>query len=244
MENKRQCPFIKKVLVEYCTAIPFKKMIPVDQIKTDSLCLAGEYERCAVYSEAANKTSDLKRFNADIEIVKGFIVRKNYYYHQAHTWVKLEDKNIVKIGIDDFASKLLNGINHIDLPDTGQMIRMGEPFAKVWCGNKSADIISPVNGEIVTTNNGIKRDVSCINNDPYSEGWLITSRTDNDDMKWLMHADMTAKWTAIESERLRSVIGTEIGITMTDGGEINRFLSTVESEEEWRTLVKVFLLNK
>ncbi len=40
-------------------------------------------------------------------LVGGFSVPDNLRYHPGHTWALSESPNLVRIGIDDFASKLI-----------------------------------------------------------------------------------------------------------------------------------------
>src|SRR5271165_5995106 len=62
-------------------------------------------------------------------LVGGFSVPDNLRYHPGHTWALSESPNLVRIGVDDFAAKLVGKIEHITLPQRGQWIRQGQ---KVW----------------------------------------------------------------------------------------------------------------
>src|SRR5208283_128980 len=62
-------------------------------------------------------------------LVGGFSVPDNLRYHPGHTWALSESPNLVRVGIDDFASKLTGKVEHITLPQRGQWIRQVQ---KVW----------------------------------------------------------------------------------------------------------------
>ena len=60
-----------------------------------------------------------------------FILAKNYYFHQGHSWVMPEENNIVRVGIDDFAVKLLGKPDSFELPRIGSRLNQGETGWKI-----------------------------------------------------------------------------------------------------------------
>src|SRR5208283_2443707 len=56
-------------------------------------------------------------------LVGGFAVPENLRYHPGHTWALSESPTLVRIGMDDFASKLTGKLENITLPQRGQWIR-------------------------------------------------------------------------------------------------------------------------
>ncbi len=244
MENNKRCPFLKIQVCGYCSLFPMKKLIPVDQMKTKSLCLSADYQQCCQYTDVVKK--ELKKpCISDTEVkeidIKGFVVKRDYFYHYGHTWVKKNGENRVKIGIDTFASKLLSNINNIEFISNTNMLNNGKPFAKVQCGDKTGLLISPIDGSIMGINDSVKEDVGIVNREPYENGWLIDAYVDSNGLKWLLSDEQAGKWMEIEVERLHSIIRQDIGTTMTDGGIIIESLSSVIDEDEWNLLVKAFL---
>src|ERR1700749_4655135 len=59
-------------------------------------------------------------------LVGGFEVPQNLRYHPGHTWALSESPNLVRVGMDDFASKLTGTLESITLPQRGQWIRQGQ----------------------------------------------------------------------------------------------------------------------
>src|SRR5207248_8685785 len=59
-------------------------------------------------------------------LVGGFHVPENLRYHPGHTWALGESPSLVRVGMDDFASKLAGKIDRITLPQRGQWIRQGQ----------------------------------------------------------------------------------------------------------------------
>jgi hypothetical protein len=46
------CPYLKEVVMLYCDACPFKKMVPLDHLVSASPCLALDYKACRHFLEA------------------------------------------------------------------------------------------------------------------------------------------------------------------------------------------------
>jgi hypothetical protein len=46
------CPYLKEVVMLYCDACPFKKMVPLDHLVSASPCLAQDFKSCRHFLEA------------------------------------------------------------------------------------------------------------------------------------------------------------------------------------------------
>ena len=64
-------------------------------------------------------------------LVGGFEVPENLRYHPGHTWALSESPTLVRVGMDDFASKLTGKIERIALPQRGQWIRQGQKMCTI-----------------------------------------------------------------------------------------------------------------
>src|ERR1035441_10314983 len=76
-------------------------------------------------------------------VVGGFAVPENLRYHPGHTWALSESPNLVRVGMDDFASKLTGTIENITLPQRGQWIRQGQKMCTLYRDDYSVDMVSP-----------------------------------------------------------------------------------------------------
>ena len=85
-------------------------------------------------------------------LVGGFKVPESLRYHPGHTWALSESPNLVRVGLDDFATKINGTIEKINLPQRGQWIRQGQ---KVWTLRRdgtSVDMLSPIEDSVADTN--------------------------------------------------------------------------------------------
>ncbi len=246
MENNKRCPFLKIQVCGSCSLFPLSKMIPVDQMKTRSMCLTPDYTACSQYTDVTsrehNGTPAVREESTD-NGVKGFVVKKNYFYHYGHTWVQKGTAHSVRIGIDSFAGRLLSNIQRIELVAPEKMLNSGTAFMKVWCGDKTGMLISPVDGALSGVNGALNRDPGIANREPYDRGWLVTADIQEQSLKWLLNDELALRWMEIEGERLRRIVQQDIGLTMTDGGMIIESLASLVDEDEWKPLMRAFLLN-
>ena len=122
-------------------------------------------------------------------------VPNNLKYAQTHEWAKLEDDNLVRIGISDFAQSELGDLVFIDFPKLGQQLKVGEQCAVVESVKAASDLFAPVSGVIVEINDDITDEPERVNDEPY-ESWLFCIKADDiDELTALMSADDYQKLT-------------------------------------------------
>lgn len=106
-----------------------------------------------------------------------------------HVWVGVEDR-YVHLGVTNYLQAALGKILSVELPDVGDQIEAGEIFAEVESTSTVHEFISPVSGKVLAVNPALEEHPSVINEDPYSEGWLIEVKLKNDaDLAGLMGMD-------------------------------------------------------
>src|SRR5208283_2073696 len=88
-------------------------------------------------------------------LVGGFSVPENLRYHPGHTWALSESPNLVRIGIDDFASKLVGKVESVALPQRGQWIRQGQKVWSIVRNGVVVDMVSPIEGSVSDVNEAI-----------------------------------------------------------------------------------------
>lgn len=97
----------------------------------------------------------------------------NLKYSKTDEWIRLEGDQAV-IGITDYAQDQLGDIVYIELPgQSGQQIAHEEKFGDIESVKATSEIISPIAGEIVKTNQELQEHPEYVNDDPYDKGWLL-----------------------------------------------------------------------
>jgi glycine cleavage system H protein len=93
-------------------------------------------------------------------------------YHPEHDWVRM-DGDTATFGITWFAQDALGEVVFLDPPEVGTSVTKDEPYAEVESVKAVSDVIAPLSGEIVEVNTALAEKPETINEDPYSEGWLV-----------------------------------------------------------------------
>lgn len=93
-------------------------------------------------------------------------------YALSHEWAQIEDDNIVRVGITDFAQEELGDLVFVELPQLGQQVTSGQSCATIESVKTASDISSPISGEIVAINQTVADDPEKINDSAY-EAWLF-----------------------------------------------------------------------
>jgi glycine cleavage system H lipoate-binding protein len=175
--------------------------------------------------------------------VQGFKIPQGYYLHQGHCWAKLEEGSEVRLGIDDFALRLLGPPDQIKAPLVGKEIQQNRSDILMNRGKFEAKVLSPVSGIVTAVNSKLREQGNVANEDPYSEGWVLRIHTHNlrQDLKNLMIGEETETFYSQEIHRLYGVIEDETGPLAVDGGKLHNDIFGNLPQLGWERLTKLFL---
>jgi CheY-like chemotaxis protein len=113
--------------------------------------------------------------HSEFSIPGGVFISKN------HTWASLNQEGIAKIGIDDFAKKLIGRVHSIELPNLGMTVKAGQPLFTIKQGNRSVSFNSPVSGKVSQINTLLKENLEALDVTPYERNWVCALDTENID---------------------------------------------------------------
>ena len=179
-----------------------------------------------------------------LQLVGGFELPANFAYHFGHTWALRESPKLVRVGLDDFAVRLLGDIEQVELPARGRWLRQGE---KGWYLSRQGhrfEMLSPIEGEVVEVNPKVVEDPSLLHKDPYGVGWLVAVNAPAADgnLKNLMRGRLAQHWMEESGQALRQHIDPHTGMHLQDGGRsIPDVLSSVP-EDRWDAVARDLLL--
>ena len=177
--------------------------------------------------------------------VAGFEVPENVRYHAGHTWALSESRELVRVGMDDFASKLIGKIERISLPQRGRWVRQGQKIWTIFRDGKSVDMVSPIEGTITDVNDAVAKNPDLARKDPYGEGWLVTVQAPDSKLNFrnLLSGTLARLWTEDSALRLRSRMPALAGALAQDGGVAVDDLTAQMPDEDWAKLTKEFFLS-
>jgi glycine cleavage system H lipoate-binding protein len=181
-------------------------------------------------------------------LVAGFAVPENLRYHPGHTWALSESTNLVRVGMDDFASKLTGTIENIALPQRGQWIRQGQKLCTVYHDDAAVDMVSPIEGTVSDINEAVAKNPKLALNDPYGNGWLVTVNAPDakTSFKNLLGGALARWWTEESASRLQRRMPSAMafaGALAQDGGEAIQDVAAEIPSQEWTPIAKEFFLS-
>jgi glycine cleavage system H lipoate-binding protein len=180
----------------------------------------------------------------EVERASGFDVARNYYYHHGHSWARVEYGGRVRVGLDDFALRLLGPQDEIQIPSLGSTVGQSHPAAVLKRSGKEAASLCPVDGQVVATNHNLLKRAATANDAPYAEGWLmvIQPKSLRNNLKNLFFDSEGMAWIDDEASRLGGLLSGITGYpTMPTGGEALKDIYGTVPEIGWDRLVREFM---
>lgn len=173
-----------------------------------------------------------------------FEVPDGLQFHPGHTWVRAAS-GLAMVGIDDFAQKLVGQVTALELPEVGTAVMQGEPALRIRAdGMEPVDVLSPLDGEVVTVNPRVLKDPARANGDPYGDGWLFMLRPSRlaSNARQLLAGPLARKWMEGVGEALDRRLSPELGALAQDGGVPVHGIARELAPEAPDRLAREFLL--
>jgi glycine cleavage system H lipoate-binding protein len=183
----------------------------------------------------------------DASLVNGFKVPENLRYHPGHAWALSESPSLVRVGMDDFSSKLVGKIDSVTLPQRGQWVRQGQKIWSVLRNGVKVDMVSPIEGSIADINEAVAANPELALRDPYGEGWMVTVQSPDakTNFRNLLGGALARWWMEEASGRLQKHIPAfaMVGAVAQDGGVAVNNLTSDMDDKEFAEIAKEFLLS-
>ena len=182
----------------------------------------------------------------EVQQVRGFNVPMDHYFHNGHTWARVESGGYIRVGMDDFALKVLGAADSLDLPLMGKELEQGSAGWGLKRKKNTADVLSPVDGVIVEVNHRLRETPLLANRDPYDGGWFFAVRTPDvkGTIRNLMDDTDGLRWTTREVDVLEGMIESVVGPLAADGGFLSDDIYAALPELGWNNLTAAFLKSR
>ena len=179
-------------------------------------------------------------------IVNGFMVPDRLRYHAGHSWLLRERRNLVRVGIDDFAARLSGAVEGIELQKPGTWIRQGQKAWTMMRNGETSAMVSPTEGEVVEINPDVVKDPSLVRKDPYGQGWLMTIHVPDEEgtTRNLVPRNLVSSWMRDAVERLYSFQPELAGAVAADAGEPVEDIAAALPHVKWSELTSEFFLTR
>ena len=173
-----------------------------------------------------------------------FSVPDHLYFHPGHAWARLEDGNLVTVGMDDFSHKLMGRVSAVGLPEVGAHLLQGEKGWSLAQDSKSVDMLSPVDGTVVAVNERAMSSPATLSSDPYGEGWLLQVRVPRlkANSASLLTGNFARRWMEEVCQELGGRISPDLGLLSQDGGLPVEGMARSIDPSNWDQVAGKFLL--
>ncbi len=140
-------------------------------------CLVKRKDR--IKNELKPKIQLTQLTDQDQPISEEFTIPGGVFISDAHCWLNLTQEGMARIGIDDFAKKVIGHIDDVELPNIGRVIKMNQVLFTIKQGNRPIPFKTPVSGKIVKINSDLSKEIENMDLTPYGKNWICTIDADN-----------------------------------------------------------------
>ncbi len=212
-----------------------------------------EFKNCSHEYRCANCEFDqyfydqytVHAFVKPVEVlnVHGFRIPQGYYLHKGHAWVKIEEGSTVRVGLDDFALRILGPLENVETPLIGKQMKQNISQIVLKRGEKSAGVLSPVSGVVTDVNHRVREEGNLANKNPYTDGWFVRLHSENlrNELKDLYIGTESKEFMEKEIGHLYNVIEESGELLNTDGGYLGDDLYGNMPRIGWERLTRLFL---
>ena len=175
---------------------------------------------------------------------KGFDVPRGYCFHPGHMWVLDEGRQNGRIGLDSFGSNLVGKIDRVEIVGLNRWVRQGQKVCSITRDGTTVDLLSPIEGVIISVNSDVLNDPSLVTKDPYNNGWICVVKSPEmaTNLNNLLQGTLVAPWMQDSVHRLSTMTSKLAPAAAADGGlPVSGLLAHLEPGVQ-RTMIHEFFL--
>mgnify|MGYP001435454849 CR=1 FL=1 len=184
------------------------------------------------------------------DFIKGeFSIPGGVFISKNHIWCSINQEGITKIGIDDFAKKIIGKIDSIELPNLGMNVRAGQPLFTVKQGNRSVSFNSPITGKVSQVNTPLQKNLIALELTSYYSHWICALDTDmiDDEIKGMSIGKSAVLLFQNDIEKCKTLLIDLIKSEKREGeyvGEGQIYIGQLEelSDANWKKVVAEFFI--
>lgn len=173
--------------------------------------------------------------------VEGLRIPQGFYLHPGHVWLEPGEGGEVRLGLDDFAWRLLSP-ERIEAPRAGVRLRRGRPAFRVLRGSREISFPSPVDGVVTAVNPAVGERAGKGEADPYDTDWVLRAQAAGlpSALARLAVGEAAAEHIAADCRRLSSILAERGGLLAADGGLLDWQALPPVAEALWDELAEIF----
>jgi len=172
-----------------------------------------------------------------------FQVPDGVHFHRGHTWAQEIGGGFFRVGMDDFAQRLLGPPTSVRLPHVGDNVEEGVPGWTVQMDGHGLALLSPVGGEVTAINDAALANPSVVCDDPYGKGWLLEVKPSHPEATRfnLLSGNLARLWMDDAASNLSHLMGPTLGPVLQDGGIPVSGFARELAGDDWPSLARALL---
>lgn len=100
-----------------------------------------------------------------------------------HCWVSVAEDGGARVGLDDFARKVIGKIDGLELPNVGMTVQVGQPLFTVTQGGRRVVFHAPLSGRVTQVNRNLEEGLEELAITPYHANWVCQIEGDHLDVE-------------------------------------------------------------
>lgn len=101
-----------------------------------------------------------------------FQIPGGVFISEGHCWANVSEDGTAKVGLDDFAKKIIGKVDSVGLPNLGMIVKKGQSLFNITQGQRTISFKSPVSGKVKEINKFINHELDSLNFTPYDMNWV------------------------------------------------------------------------
>lgn len=170
-----------------------------------------------------------------------FAIPGGVFISEGHCWAAVSQDGTVKVGIDDFAKKIIGKIDSIEFPNLGMNITKGQPLFSIRQNKKTIQFLSPISGLVKSINHELADNLEALDYTPYDKNWICIVDADKLDTE-LSELKIGKNALAFYQEEIDRYIAIMKEISKEESKEYDIYWGQLEklSEKDWYIIAGEF----
>ena len=171
-----------------------------------------------------------------------FNVPAGIFISPNHTWVNVEMNGTARVGIDDFARKIIGKIDKVELPKLNTEIKKGDLLIGIKHGSNTIDLASPISGKITLLNTEHMEHPDWIASKPFELSWMCCIEPSNlsDELHSLKIGVDSINWYKAQIDKYNEIV-KEVEKERAQAGSSSKGNEQANMQEADERLFKEFV---
>jgi glycine cleavage system H protein len=169
------------------------------------------------------------------------------FFTPSHTWLSLFPSGQVRLGVDDFITRVIDQPQITLLKKPGETVRKGDPLLLLKEDGHGITVRAPLDADVITVNEALPGHPEALKEALFSDGWAYTLKPRRfGDLKNFSLGPETRSWMRIEFGRLRDFFSAAnaagfVPAMLQDGGPPVAGAMKGFDEKVWHSFEEEFL---